>query len=354
LAVAVAVALVVGVPLAVRALPASAPDLSAHDVVARVRAAAEHGYSGTVETSGDLDLPVTSHFTDIGALLGGRTTLRVWWRSADAWRVDKVLLAGETDLIHDGPTTTEWRYEDSRVTRSTDPDVRLPRSADLVPPTLASKVINDRGADRATRLPARRIAGVGAVGVRIRPAAKQSSIDHVDLWADPGNGVVLRLDVYGDGSSSPDFTTAFSTYTGTMPAVSTTRFRAPVGVRTRFDDVLDIADAANQYAPFAPPQVVAGLRRSNDADGAVGIYGSGLTRILAIPLRRRDASTLLDQVSSSPGMVGTDVGPSLMAGPLGVLVTDSDRSAWLLIGGVTRQTLVTAAGDLATGTRSRR
>ncbi|MCW2785595.1 MAG: hypothetical protein JWP74_2112 [Marmoricola sp.] len=351
--VALALVLVVGVPVALRRIPAQAPDLSAATVLSRIRAAAGHPYSGTVELSGDVALPVTSHFTDVGALLGGRTTLRVWWRGPTEWRVAKLLVTGETDLFHDGATTTEWRYDTAKANQSIDPEVRLPRTADLLPPAFAARAVEGTSARDVRRLPARRIAGIGAVGLRIHESAPQASIDHVDLWADPRTGIVLRMEIYARHASTPSFSTAFTSYSPKRPSPAVIRFAAPQSVPVRFEQVLDIADAANQYAPVVPPQVVDGLKRSRSSTGAVGIYGTGLTRILAIPLRRRDAATLLDQVSSSSQMVGTDMGPSLMAGPLGVLVTDGDRSGWLLVGAVTRATLVAAAHDLVAGSRYR-
>jgi hypothetical protein len=163
LAAAVA-ALVVGLPLVARALPARTSDVDAADLVALMHAAENHPFSGQVELAGNLDLPVTSRFTDVGALLGERTSLRVWWRGSDAWRVDKMLVGGETDLVHDGALTTEWSYESNRVVQSIDPDVRLPRTADLLPPALAARVLGDAERRAAVRIAARRVAGIGAPG----------------------------------------------------------------------------------------------------------------------------------------------------------------------------------------------
>jgi hypothetical protein len=42
-----------------------------------------------------------------------------------------------------------------------------------------------------------------------------------------------------------------------------------------------------------------------------------------------------------------------MAGPLGVLVTGEHKFGWILVGTVTRATLITAATDLEKGTRFR-
>ena len=51
-------------------------------------------------------------------------------------------------------------------------------------------------------------------------------------------------------------------------------FDPPAGVDVDFDDVLDIADAANQYAPVRPPDTVAGLAEG----GVVGPRGRRLRR----------------------------------------------------------------------------
>jgi hypothetical protein len=350
---AVVVALVAGAPLVARALPARAPDLAAADVVALIRAAEDHAYSGEVDLAGNLDLPVTSRFTDVGALLGERTSLRVWWRGSDAWRVDKLLVAGETDMVHEGAATTEWSYESNRAVLSVDPDVRLPRAADLLPPALAARVLGDAEQRSASRIPARRVAGIGAPGVRVRPADPRSSIDHLDLWADPDSGVVLRLDAYVAGESTASFSAAFREFSARTPDRSRVQFDAPAGARSSFEYVLDIADAANQYAPFVPPDEIAGLRRAATPRGAVGVYGTGLTRLLVIPLRDRDAHTLGDQLERSAGVVESDVGLQLQAGLLGVLVAEHGDLSWLVAGPVTPDTLVTAARDLLAGARFR-
>ncbi len=63
--------------------------------------------------------------------------------------------------------------------------------------------------------------------------------------------------------------------------------------------MLDIADAANQFAPVLPPVSVAGLPRTGGARQAVGLYGTGLTQVMALPLQSRDAGYLADQLRTS-------------------------------------------------------
>jgi hypothetical protein len=352
--VALAVALVVLVPMTVRALPARDQPVSAAALLARIQGSDQAAYSGTVEVRGRLGLPVSDHFTDIADLLGGDTRLRVWWRGPDDWRVDKLLTTGEVDLFHHGRATIRWDYERAEAQTSIDPAMRLPRDSDLLPPDLARRALTGAVAADVSRLPARRIAGHDALGLRVTPSDPRTSIDHVDLWADPASGVVLALDAYGT-DSQPALSTSFTSLDLATPAAGSTSFHAASGLHESVDDVLDIADAANQFAPLLPPPSVAGLAKSASSVGAVGIYGTGLTQVMALPLQARDAGYLADQLRTSGAR---KVGDRLLlrVGPLGIALTFSHHPfdfAWVVTGTVTDDTLTRAADDLVAGTRYR-
>ena len=156
-AVIAGTALLVAAPFAVRAWPAQDRDVSAADLLTTIEDNLDHPYSGYVETRGTLQLPVADRFTDVGDLFGSTTRVRVWWRSADAWRVDKLLATGEQDLVHNAQGTTRWRYEQDDVTLSRDPAIRLPRTADLVPPEVADLLLDDVDESEVRRLPAARV-----------------------------------------------------------------------------------------------------------------------------------------------------------------------------------------------------
>jgi hypothetical protein len=350
-AVVASAALLVAGPVAVRAWPADDRDVSASDLLETVQDSLDHPYSGYVETQGVLLLPVADRFTDLGELFGSTTRLRVWWRSADAWRVDKLLATGEVGLIRNAQGTTRWRYEQNDADLSHDPDIRLPRTADLVPPEVADFLFEDVTDDEAERIAPMRVAGIDALGLRVRPAARQTSIDHVDAWVDPDSGVVLRMVVVGKGAVRPAFTTEFIDFSPATPAAERTEFVTPPGADFDFDEVLDIADAANQYAIVRPPRTLAGLAKAPEADRAVGVYGAGATRVIAIPLRDREADPLREQLRLTPG-VRQEPGVTLVSiGPLGVaLGGDDGDGGWMLAGTVTQQTLLRAIREVYEGT----
>lgn len=348
--VALVAAVLVTAPVAVRSLPAGTTDVSDATLLEQARAAVDGSWSGAVEIEGTLQLPDADEFNGIGALFGERTRLRVWWQDAEHWRVDRLLVTGETDLVRDGATTLEWDYERAEATVSRDPDIRLPRAGDLLPPVLAERLLRGISDTDATRLPSRRLAGRSASGLRVQPPSPLSSIDHVDLWTDGASGVPLLVEVYAAGSASPDFTSRFTDYSPDPPAADILTFEASAGTDVEYDDVLDIADAANQYAPLRPPAVISGLAQTGASDGAVGVYGQGTAQVIAIPLRDREADALRDQMAITPGVEQDRDRTLITLGPLGVLLTGAaGDGGWLLAGTLTRDALERAGLDVLSG-----
>lgn len=348
--VALVAAVLVAAPVAVSSLPPGSADVGSETVLEQARASVDGAWSGAVEIDGTLQLPDAGEFSGIAALFGERTRLRVWWRDADHWRVDRLLATGETDLFRDGETTVEWSYERAEATVSRDPEIRLPRAGDLVPPVLAERLLRGVATTDVSKLSARRVAGRTAAGLRVRPPSPLSSIDHVDLWADLESGVPLLVEVYAEGSTVPDFTSRFTDFSPQAPTRDTVDFEATVGTDVEYDDVLDIADAANQYAPVRPPAALAGLAQSDTSDGAVGVYGWGAAQVIAIPLREREADAFRAQLTLTPGVEQDRDRTLATLGPLGVLLTGSTGDGgWLLAGTLTRPALERAALDLVSG-----
>lgn len=352
----IVVALVVGTaPLLPRLLPAAASDISAADLLSRVQASGEVPYSGYVETDGAVQLAVGDDFSDLAELFGDQLRLRVWWQDETSWRVNRLLLSGENDLVRTGASITEYDYERARAVRSRDREIRLPRTSDLVPPSLARITTDGAGPDEVSRLPARRIAGVSAPGLRLVPASDATTIDHVDLWVEEESGLALGVEVYAEGSDAAVLTTRFEEFSSAPPAPERVAPTWSGQVEQEVGDTVDLADAANQYAPFRIPTTIAGLERSSSGNGAVGVFGTGVTRLIAVPLREQDADPLRESLLGSPLAVSTDAGTLLAVGPLSIYVTDSRGGVtYVLAGTVTGATLEEAARDVADGLRVRR
>ena len=182
---AVATALIMLAPYAGHLRPISDPAIGTADLVTAVRDPSAAAYSGTVDVQGSLGLPIADRFTDLADLFGGETRLRVWWRDSGDWRVDRLLETGEVDLFHQGPQTVEWSYERGEARASIDPEIRLPRDADLLPPEVAQRALDGVATSDVHRLPPRRIAGIDAAGLRIDITDDRSTLRQVDVWVDP-------------------------------------------------------------------------------------------------------------------------------------------------------------------------
>jgi hypothetical protein len=350
--VVLAVAALAAAPSVVARLPVGDTDVSAAGLLARVQGSSEIPYSGYAQSTGGVVLPVTDPLSSLTNLLGDTTTMRTWFLGSDRWRVDTVLLTGERDLYRDGLQTWSWDYEAARAVLSTDPALRLPREADLLPTELGRRLLSEAEPSEVSRLPAVRVAGVDAPGLRLVAADARTTVREVDVWVDPGTGLPLRVDVLGDGATRPVVTTSFLDFSTAVPDAATTSFTPPPGAEVERQGPTDLAALADQHSDAVPPTTLAGLpARERVGAGAVGIYGSGVTLLAAIPLRGRDTHGLRDQLEATPGAVVDADGVGVGVGPLNLRLTPrgADGTSWIISGTVTADTLTAAAQQLATG-----
>jgi len=346
--------LLVLAPVVVAALPARDATVSAVDLLARVRASRSVAFSGYARTRGSVALPSNDVLSGLSSLLGGTSTVRVWWRDPSTWRTSVVRTTGETDVIHHGDGATRWVYESKNVTSVPDVAVRLPTTVDLLPHELARRLLDGSRAGELSRLPATRVAGRDALGLRLVPADRQSSVRRVDVRADRATGLPLRVTVWAKGLPQPVLDSGFVDVHLGAPDPAALRFHPPADGHLRSEVVVDLADAVNRYAARVPPRTLAGLgprRRAPGlgATGAVGTYGRGPTLLLALPLWSRSAGRVHDDLLRAPGARETKAGVLVGALPLRLLLTEPEPNGtqWLLAGTVTRSALATAATDLA-------
>ena len=350
LAVAAVALGVASAPLVTQGLPARETTISATRLADRIHAAADLGWSGEVRAQGSLRVPLTgSTFGGIARLLGEETRLRVWWRDPEHWRIDRIRTTGESDLVRDGRLMVRWNYEENGVRFTPYSAIRLPDDVDVVPSTLAARLLSGARADELSRLPARRVGGRSAAGLRLVPSDSRSTISRVDVWADVPTGLPLRVEVYDEPAGGiPVLSTELDSLDLGKPPVSKTTFHLSPGLDFSRGVALDMAAGADTFAPFVPPNSVAGLPRLGRPEdfGAVGVYGRGPTAVLAVPLRPWVAERLHDQLARSRDTRVTSTSIALGVGPISVRLVEAGRAAFLLSGTVTAETLTQAATDL--------
>lgn len=346
---AVALALAAA-PLVTHALPTRQSDISAVRLADRIRGSTDVGWSGEVRSLGSLKVPLTgSTFGGVARLLGEETDLRVWWRSATNWRLDRMRVTGESDLVRDGGLIVRWNYEDNRVNFTPYSPIRLPDDVDVVPSALAARLLSGAKATELTRLPARRVAGRSAAGLRLVPADARSTISQVDVWADEASGLPLRVEVYGEPAGGiAILSTELISLDLKRPSKARADFQLSPNLGFSRGVALDEAAGANAFAPFEPPDTLIDLPRRGAAEdfGAVGVYGRGPTAILAVPLRGSTARGLHDQIAKSKDARETGNTIALEVGPISVRLVDGERANFLLTGTVTPETLAQAGIEL--------
>lgn len=353
LIVLLAAVALVATPLLVSARPAQSSDLTADVLATRIQASGGVGWSGYAQSSGAVQIPDSDSFASLAQLLGEDNNLRVWWRTATDWRVDRIRSTGETDLFRQASTTVRWVFESEAATVSPVSTVRLPDVSDLLPPTLGRSMLQGVRADELSRLPSRRIAGIDAPGLRLVPNSAEATVAAVDIWADADTGLTLRVDVYGPDDVRPVVTTALRDVDLTAPDASTTAFVAGDGIDLEYEDSVDVAADANALSEYDLPASLAGLGTRTGADpGAVGVYGRGPTTLIVLPLRGQVAGPVRQQLRLSAGARETAVGTVATVGPIGLLVTPrrldptGRGSAFVLAGTVSPETLGRAATEL--------
>ena len=333
-------------PALVQALPVDDADVDAVTLLERVQRSDDVAWSGYGEARGDLVLPDVDALEDIPELISGTTRLRAWWLGPERYRVDALSLVGETDVAVDGPITWTWESADRLATLVRgDVDVRLPRGADLLAPALGARLSRSDAVD-AQRLPARRVAGVDAAGLRLTPRdPRTTTVERVDLWAAPDSGLVLRVELHARGVDGAALTSLLLDLEHGAPPLHRVVFSPPPEARVDVVEAPDLAAAADRYAPFRLPDTLAGLARQSRVDDlgeGVGTYGEGLTAMTVVPLETRTAGGLLRSLADRGRTDEAEFSTALLQGRV---ARHGDR-AYLLVGTVPQQVLRSALAQL--------
>ncbi len=336
---AVVAAVVTGlaaVPALAGALPADGSDASAEQLLAQVRASSTVAWSGYGESRGSLVLPDVRELAELPGLLGGATRTRAWWRGPDDWRVDALTLVGETDTTRDAAGGWTWESADRRAVRlDGELDVRLPAAADLMAPTLGLRLAGTSDTT-VSRLPARRVAGRGADGLRLTPRdPAATTIGSVDLWVDPASGLPLQVEVRAVGESSPSVTATLLDLDLSVPPPERTRFVPAADATTVTGTAPDLAALADRFAPYQLPSELTGLprraRSSLSTGGGVGTYGDGFTALALVPVPQDLAHRVIERVDPEDSDDVAQISTPLVNGVVGI---GQRGRAYLLVGSV--------------------
>jgi hypothetical protein len=344
-------------------LPASAEAIDPRVLRDKILTSGERPYQGYAEITGTLALPELPKVADVTSLLTGTTRVRAWYASPSRWRFDVVSTAGERDVYGTPDGEFTWDYGANLLTRLVGaPPVRLPRAGDLLPPDLARRVLSAAGNDPVSSLPARRVAGRQVAGLRLTPADPATTIGHVDVWADPDTGLPFAVEVTARGADRPVLVTRFLELSTTPPGVEVLTPKFSPGSGFSVVEAPDIADALGVRGGNSPPSQLAGRPLwEADAGGVrgVGVYGTGLSAFVALPVPRGIGADAADAVVNAGGTSSELPGGQafhLSIAPLSVVVAHSHlaRRWYLLTGLTTPELLLDAAAELSLRPRSRR
>ncbi|MBA3350384.1 MAG: hypothetical protein H0T12_07485 [Actinobacteria bacterium] len=347
-AIVAGVALLAASPALLTALPVPEPHVGAGALLQRVLDSQDVSYSGLAVSRAGLKLPDVRGAGRLAALFGESTRMRVWYESPVRWRVDELTPVGERDVYLDSAGTLFWDSGSRIATRILGKgEVRFARPADLLPSELGRRLATASSSAKVASLPAERIAGVTAAGVRVSPVETATTLSHADLWADPVTGLVLRVELTARGFDEPIISASFLELEQRPPPAGLTHFDIPADAAFQISEAPDFARAVNRYSPFVLPDSVAGYTLRSQPARAAGTYGKSfeLVAVLAVPLRFFPAERLegLPEVSGPWGSGRLARSPLLNA----LTIVDVGREIAYVLGGTVKPSrLIEVASSL--------
>jgi hypothetical protein len=356
-AVAGGTAALCALPVIAGALPVPGSPISATALRARILASGQVPYQGYAESTVSLGLPSLPDLRGVSMLLDGTTDQYTWYRSPAHWRAEVSTPAGEDDTYQAGDVTYLWDYGRDLLTRIVGSQpVRLPRAADLLPPALGRRLLAlATGSGRVSRLPSRRIAGIDAAGLQVRPTDPRTTIAAVDIWADPANGLPVWVQVFARGTGRPVVTSGFLQLNESRPALSVVTPDPAPGVGVTTTELPDVSEILDGVGPPLPGRLAGFAQtRIHDDLTSIAAYGAGLSRFAVIPLP--------GQVGTQARSTGLAAGAELVEFPDGtaavirtplltVVLADSvfGGPVFLLAGPVTPAVLLRSAEEIMAG-----
>jgi outer membrane lipoprotein-sorting protein len=358
-----AAVLVIGGGAAAGTIAASAdpslPARSAAQLLVDVQNAKIDGLSGTVVETADLGLTALSGLgsggADIGKLIAGSNTARVWYAGEDKARVALLGALGETDVIRNGSDVWMWKSADNSATHYTIPagagrgetPKALPAGVPATPQEAADAAL--AAIDPSTRVTttgAASVAGRDAYELVLSPKDSASLVGQVRLAIDAKTHVPLRVEVYAKGANNPAVRVAFQQISFTVPDAQQFAFNPPAGAKVTTEKPADLQKEAAKAKANAKAEVRA--KKPADTSGPT-VVGTGWTSVLVAKMPAGNATdkgtvaaTAQGLVDGLPKVSGSWGSGHLLSGSLfSALITDDGK---VLIGAVAPEKLYEAAG----------
>lgn len=342
-AVAAAAAVLAALPVILRALPVRVAGIGLTQLYDRIRGSAHLPYQGYAVSTGLAGLPALPQLGDVARLFNGDTRLRIWYAAPGRWRVDVIDIGQERDVYQGLDGQFVWDYGSNQLTEiaGTAP-VRLPRGADLAPPDLARRLLAAAGPTQGqlSTLPAHRVAGIAAAGLRMTPVDPLTTVGRVDVWADPATGLPLQVAVTARGASAPILVSRFLDISLAGPAASVLT-PPPVlgGIGFTITQTPDVIAGLAAVRPGPLPDRLAGATRAATSPaGLVGIgaYGTGLAQFVVLSVPRRIGSEAMRSATKAGGL------PLAFPGGEGVLISTPLLGVLVMLSQVARRTYLLA------------
>ena len=348
LTVGVVVALLVGLPAIVGAIPVSAKRIPVATLLARVMASATVPYTGLASASGSLQVPDLGVGSEVPALLSGTNRLRAWWAGPTRYRVDRVTFAAESDVYRAGNRVWTWDSNTRMAVQTAGkPQFPLPGPEDALPGNLARRLLAQANPADLHPAGARRIAGRTVLAMTWKPNDPRSTIGQVKVWVDQDNGLPLSVEVRSI-SGGRAFSSSFLDIHFAAPNPSVLRFD-PSSDKTAIVENTEPGAPQSVAATFSLPATIGTLRRRSLPSPLIATYGFGPSIVAVTALDPQAAGALRQQIDSPghPPVKGAFGVGSLIETPLVTgLVFATSSNGYVLLGTVTRDQIERMALDL--------
>jgi hypothetical protein len=318
-----AVAVVAAVTAASMATAAAAsPALSARTPEQLLTALASHAgtppaMSGTVAESADLgipQLPGEQNPSSVISMLTGSHTIRLWYADPAHVRLALPVPLGETDVIRNGTKVSIWQSSSDsvqQITLRSRSETQAPTPASppagagsvqaLTPQQAAQQLLKAVGPSTSVQSgPTTTVAGRSAYQLVIAPRDSRSLVGRVAVELDAQHpGVVLGVQLFARGATSPAFQTSFTSITFAAPAASTFVFTPPKGA------------TVHTVTPSGHRTGWTGQAPSQPAVSGVKVIGKGWLSVAVLP------ASALNEVTSGGNAAGAlgQAAQSAAAGP---------------------------------------